>query len=248
MKAIFVAASFSILAAAFAQDLAPELAPIQMRYKADVAELDSKREAVQSAAGETYAAALDAAERAASKAGSVQGVATIVGERGALKAGTVQPKATVELPKSVAAARKTYVDAVARITKETRAKRAVLNSNYLKALASLEPRAAQNPELARQIVMEKETLLGVGLVGKWHFANRGEGNFEVVIADDGTCVVNNGQDRGEWKIEDGFVVLYWGNGVKSRLSLAGSTNTRTGDTMLRGRSNWIPNIKATRMK
>ena len=248
MKVIFVAALFSILAAAFAQDLAPELAPIQKRYKTDVAELDSRKEAVQSGAGQTYAAALDAAEKAAAKAGNVKGVAAIVRERAAVKDGTVAPKASDELPKTLAAARKTYVDAVSRVTKETGAKRSVLDSTYLKALASLEPKAAQNPELARQLALEKENLLGLSLIGKWHFANRGEGNFEVVIADGGTCVVNDGQDRGTWKIEGGFAVLYWGNGVKSRLSLAGSGDTRTGDTMPTGSSNWISNIKATRMK
>src|SRR5690348_6658698 len=85
MKAILAAASISMLVAGFAQELAPELAPIQKRYRADVAELDSQKEAVQSGAGQTYAAALDAAEKAVSKAGNVKGVAAIVKERSALK-------------------------------------------------------------------------------------------------------------------------------------------------------------------
>jgi len=53
------------------------------------------------------------------------------------------------------------------------------------------------------------------------------------------------EGKGNWNIEGGFIVLYWSNGVKSRLSLAQAGYTRTGDTMLSGISSWMPNIRGS---
>jgi hypothetical protein len=109
-----------------------------------------------------------------------------------------------------------------------------------------------NSDLAKQIALEKENLLVTGMVGRWHFSNRGEGEFEIGVNAMGTCtgrgVKSTAEDKANWKIEGGYLVMYWNNGVKSRLPLAQSGDTRTGDTMLAGSNSWITNIKATRVK
>lgn len=156
-----IAAFLLVLAAssAFAQTVAPELAPAAAKYKADMATLDAQRLAALAQAQKSHAAALDAAEKTATAAGNLPVVAAITKERESLIADTLTPNFPDGLPKNLLATRKAYLDAAAHIRANEATRRSAIGAEYLRALASLQSKAAANPELAQQIATEKGNLL-----------------------------------------------------------------------------------------
>lgn len=156
-----IAAFLLVLAAssAFAQTVAPELAPAAAKYKADMATLDAQRLAALAQAQKSHAAALDAAEKTATAAGNLPVVAAITKERESLIADTLTPNFPDGLPKNLLATRKAYLDAAAHIRANEATRRSAIGAEYLRALASLQSKAAANPELAQQIAAEKGKLL-----------------------------------------------------------------------------------------
>lgn len=159
MKAPFIAAWFAIVAALQAQDLAPELAPVAAKYKADIAALEALKAATFARMQQPYIAALDAAEKTATSAGSLEAVAGITKERAALKSGLMAPAFPGDLPKTLQPARKNYVDSIVRIPADEAQRRRAIDADYLRALGSLQTKAISNPELAKQIAAEKDKLL-----------------------------------------------------------------------------------------
>lgn len=158
-----IAAFLLVLAAssAFAQTVAPELAPAAAKYKADMATLDAQRLAALAQAQKSHAAALDAAEKTATAAGNLPVVAAITKERESLIADTLTPNFPDGLPKNLLATRKAYLDAAAHIRANEATRRSAIGAEYLRALASLQSKASASPELAKQIAAEKEKLLGL---------------------------------------------------------------------------------------
>ena len=144
-----------------AQDLAPELAPLAAKYKAALAALDAQKAATLARVQQTYGIALDAAEKTATTAGSIEAIAAITKEREALKSGPLAPAWPENLPKALQAARKAFLDGAARVSADETPRRKAVDADYLRALASLQPKAAGKPELAAQIAAEKEKVLGM---------------------------------------------------------------------------------------
>lgn len=160
MKAPIVAFLLALAASnAFAQTVAPELAPAAAKYKADMATLDAQRLAALAQAQKSHAAALDAAEKTATAAGNLPVVAAITKERESLIADTLKPGFPDGLPKNLQTTRKAYLDTAANIRVNEATRRAAIGAEYLRALASLQSKAAANPELAQQIATEKANLL-----------------------------------------------------------------------------------------
>ena len=168
MKATVFILTLALATLLRAQDLAPELAPLAAKYKADIAALEAQKSAALARAEQTYSTALDGVEKTATAAGKLEVVAAVTKERESIKGGLMAPALPSELPKSLGPARKAYMDAAARAAAEIIPKRRAANAEYLRALASLQPKAAGNAELARQIATEKERLLSnaaAGVVG-----------------------------------------------------------------------------------
>lgn len=143
----------------FAQALAPELVPAATKYKADIAAFEVQRTAAVAQAQRAYSAALDAAEKTATATGNLSIVAGITKERGTLASGLMAPEFPDGLPKTLQTIRKTYLDEAARLRTSEANRRAAIDAEYLRALASLQTKAATNPELAQQVTAEKQKLL-----------------------------------------------------------------------------------------
>ena len=160
MKTLLVVAlAIAFVVPLHAQDLAPELAPLVAKHKADLAALDAQKAAAIARAQQPYLAALDSAEKTATTAGALEVVATITKEREALKTGLMAPALPEGLPKTLQPARKSCLDATARVSADAGPRQRAIDAEYLRALAALQPKAAANAELAKQIAAEKESLL-----------------------------------------------------------------------------------------
>jgi hypothetical protein len=142
-----------------AQALAPELATIAMKYKADISALEGQRATAMAQALKPYETALATAEKSATAAGNVAAVGVIGAERVAITKGLMTPGFPPGLPKELQNPRRTYLDAVARIRTAEAPKRQALDGAYLRALTALGAKAAKESELAKQIDAEKQKLI-----------------------------------------------------------------------------------------
>ncbi len=142
-----------------AQTLAPELAPTEAKYRADVAALATQTAAALSQAQQTYARALGDAEKTATAAGALPAVAAIAREQAAVKDALLAPNFPADLPKSLQAPRKTFLENAARGRASEATRRRALDADYLRALATLASRAPADSPLAQQIAAEKAKLL-----------------------------------------------------------------------------------------
>jgi hypothetical protein len=145
--------------ALYAQDLAPELAPLVAKHKADQAAVEAQKSAALARLQQAYEAVLDGAEKAATTAGALEVVAAIAKEREALKSGLMAPAFPESLPKTLQAARKVCLDGIVRVSADQGPRRKAIDADYLRALAALQSRAAGNAELAKQVAAEKANLL-----------------------------------------------------------------------------------------
>ena len=167
-----LALAIAIATTLHAQELAPELAPLVAKHKADIAALDAQKDAAIARVQQTYLAALDGAERTATTAGKLEVFAAITKEREALQSGLMAPALPEGLPKILQSARKAYLDGTARVTAYVQPRQKAIDADYLRTLAGLQARASGKPELATQIDAEKKNLLAsvagsAGLVGLW---------------------------------------------------------------------------------
>jgi hypothetical protein len=144
---------------ACAQTLAPELAPIATKYKADVAMLEAQRLAAIAQSQNAYTATLGTAERSATTAGKVDLLAAIANERASVTGGLMPPAFPPGLPKELQVPRKTYLDALARIRAADAPRRQAIDAAYLRALATLDAKGAKNPELAKQLESERKAVI-----------------------------------------------------------------------------------------
>jgi hypothetical protein len=201
MKTALPVLFFAFVAGACAQTLAPELAPLAERYKADVAALEAQHAAAIAQPEKAYTAALGSAEKIAATAGNVAGAGAIAAERTALGNGLMAPDFPPGLPKELQLPRRTYLEAIARIRAAEVPRRQAIDAAYLRALTSLEARGAKNPELAKQVEAEKQNLLASAqasaagrLNGKSAVVN---GTFDLADAD--------GHPKG-WTVDEAFKI------------------------------------------
>src|SRR5678815_979659 len=137
MKTLVVALAIAFVVPLHAQDLAPELAPLVAKHKADLAALDAQKAGAIARAQQPYVAALDSAEKTATTAGALEVVATITKEREALKTGLMAPALPEGLPKTLQPARKSCLDATARVSADAGPRQRAIDAEYLRALAAL---------------------------------------------------------------------------------------------------------------
>ena len=185
---------------AFAQALAPELAPMAAKYKADIATLETQRTTAVAQAQKPYNAALAAVEKIATAAGNVAGVSAIVNERAAIGKGLMTPGLPPGLPKELQGPRKAYLDALERIRAAEAPRRQALDGAYLRALTGLGAKAPKESQLANQVEAEKQKLIASAPPA----APKKVNSKNVVI--NGTFdVVEGGQPKG-WSMSDGYKV------------------------------------------
>ncbi|OAI57447.1 hypothetical protein AYO49_01950 [Verrucomicrobiaceae bacterium SCGC AG-212-N21] len=168
---------------ACAQTLAPELAPLAAKYKADLATLEGQRTNALTQAQNPYTAALATAEKSATAAGNIAGTAVIAAERVGLAKGLLTPGFPPGMPKELQNPRKTYLDAVARIRAAEAPRRQTIDGAYLRTLTGLSAKAPKESELAKQIEAEKQKLIASAppavskQIGKSMVVN---GSFDVI--------------------------------------------------------------------
>jgi hypothetical protein len=143
-----------------AQELLPELAgPAAKRKAADEALDKQKTEAIV-VATKPYLSALDGVEKSATAKGELEVVAAVVKEREAAVAGTLDPELPAALPKiKLQGTRKALLTKLEQLNNDFAKRKKQSDADYLRFLATLQTKAASNPELAKQLATEKAALL-----------------------------------------------------------------------------------------
>jgi hypothetical protein len=158
-KTQLIAAGLAFVAMLHAQELAPELAPLAAKNKADLAALEAQKTVAVGRVVQAYNAALAAAEVTETTAGHVAAVAAITAERGDVEKNEMTTEFPANLPKSLQTARKSYLDGVARVSADFGPRQQRVNADYLRDLQTLQTRSANNRVLAEQIAAEKQKVL-----------------------------------------------------------------------------------------
>lgn len=155
-----IAVLFSLFAAVVlrAEELSPELAPYAEKYEADSIALQAQKTAAVQRNQAPYLAALDAAEKSATTAGNLPLVAAITKERNTV-GGAMALALPDDLPRTLQSPRKSLIEGLARIEASHATNQQRIDAAYLRALASLQTKAASNPKLATQIAAQKQQLL-----------------------------------------------------------------------------------------
>ena len=210
------AAHCALVAPLHAQDLAPELAPLAAKYKADTAALGAQKEAAITRVALVYSAALDSAEKTETTAGHLPALTAITLERGDLKKNEVKPELPSDLPKGLHSVRKAYLDDLARVVADFAQRQQRIAADDIRVLSSLQTRAGSNAALAKQIMEEKERVLQSATAGsaaefehrligtKWNWND----NFPVTFEADGTSSGANPYQRIKWKSVKPFTLEY----------------------------------------
>jgi hypothetical protein len=144
--------------------LAPELAPIAAKHKADLAALEQQRAAALARSLPFYLNALEVEDKAALQRSDLGAVAAIDKEREAVKACLIGELIAApfpeKLPVSLKSSRAALFDSFKRVEADVLKLRQQVDADYLRALTALQLRAAGNGELARQIKAEHDAVLG----------------------------------------------------------------------------------------
>jgi len=200
-----------------AQELAPELASLAAKYKADTAAIEGQRKTEASRLANVYGAALDAAEKAETSAGHVNTVAAITRERDSVKKDEVISTFPNDLPKGLRTARKGYLDGIERVVNELGQRQQRINADYLRALAAFQQRVGSNEQITKQIAEEKERVFRANLVGSnpnvvglWQLRNLGNNDtIQIEFKPEGTFVDAAGKRWGTWEVKGKQLVSSW---------------------------------------
>lgn len=175
----------------YAQDLLPELAGPAAKHKAANEALDKQKLEAVALATKPYLSALDSLEKSATAKGELDVVAAVVKEREAATAGTLDPELPAALPKiKLQSTRKALLTKLEQINADSAKRKKQSDADYLRVLATLQSKAATNPELAKQLATEKAALLAStsdnGNAGTMTKGARGKnmllnGNFEKIV-------------------------------------------------------------------
>jgi hypothetical protein len=82
--------SYALIPTVHAQELAPELIPLEAKYKADTAALETQKAVEIARLAQVYGASLDVVEKTETAAGHLPAITAIMQERGDLKKGGVK--------------------------------------------------------------------------------------------------------------------------------------------------------------
>lgn len=161
------------------EELLPELATQAAAQKREAQALSEQKEKALADTRQTYLTALDTADQASTAAGNLAAVTAIAQEREQVKKGALSIAPPEALPKNLQPQRRLLLKALERVEADFALKQKTVDGNYLRFLATLQPKAAGNAELAAQILKEKQRLmagfsgpitdLNTGLPGtNWH--------------------------------------------------------------------------------
>ncbi len=174
-----------------AQELLPELAGPVAKHKAADEALDKQKTEAIAVATKPYLSALDGVEKSATAKGELEVVAAVVKEREAAAAGALDPELPAALPKmKLQGTRKTLLTKLEQLNVDFAKRKKLSDADYLRFLATLQTKAASNPELAKQLAAEKAALLtggaDAGSAGTANNVPRGKnvvvnGDFEKVV-------------------------------------------------------------------
>ena len=146
-----------------AQELLPELSEPAAKHKAADEALDKQKLEAVALAAKAYVSALDGIEKSATAAGQVALIAAVVKERDAAIAGSLEPELPSALPKAkLQTTRKALLMKLEQLNADIARKKQQLVAEHLRQLAALQPKAASNTELAKQLAAEKAALLSNG--------------------------------------------------------------------------------------
>lgn len=152
-----------IVPVSFAQELLPELAGPAAKHKAADEALDKQKQEAVACATKPFLSALDSLEKTATAKGELKLVAAITKEREAALAGTLGPELPAALPKmNLLGTRKALMTKLEQLNADFARRRKQTDAEYLRFLATLQTKAASNPELAKQLGAEKASLLESG--------------------------------------------------------------------------------------
>ena len=158
---MLLALGFSIIAPIlYAQELLPELAGPAAKHKASNEALDKQKQESVVSATKSYLAALDGIEKSATAKGELDLVAAVGKEREATIAGSLDPDLPTALPKAkLQSTRKALLTKIEQLNTDFAKRKKQSDADYLRFLATLQTKAASNPELAKQLASEKAALL-----------------------------------------------------------------------------------------
>ena len=171
-----------------AQELLPELAGPAANYKEVGESLGKQKAEAVSKAAQSYVSALDGIEKSATAKGDVDLIAAIVKEREAAVAGMLEEDIPSALPKArLYGTRRALQTKIAQIGNDISKRRRQEDANYLRALATLQTKAAPGSDLAKQLAAEKKAVLAGGN-GDAKKVSRGKnvvvnGDFEKLVND-----------------------------------------------------------------
>lgn len=144
----------------YAQDLLPELAGPAEKHKAANEALDKQKQEAIALATKPYLSALDGIEKSATAKGEIDLVAAVVKEREAAVAGSLDADLPVALPKiKLQSTRKALLTKLEQLNIDFAKRKKQSDADYLRFLATIQTKAASNPELAKQLATEKAALL-----------------------------------------------------------------------------------------
>jgi hypothetical protein len=199
-----------------AADIAPEIAPVAAKFKADFEAAEAEQAAAVARSARSYSAALDAAEKTATGAGDIKSLTAITAEKNALKNSSLKPAAHADLPKSLLAPRKAHLTAVTKAEADTQPRKQRAIADCVRALSTLESRAAGNANLIAQIGAEKERVLRASPMNLSKLSKRiggtrwkSSGNSNLFINEDGTANTKLGL-TGTWKaVAEDRIEIQW---------------------------------------
>ena len=168
----------------YAQDLLPELAGPAAKHKAANEALDKQKQEAVAGATKPYLSALDGVEKSATAKGELEVVAAVVKEREAAIAGTLDTDLPTALPKAkLQSSRKALLAKIEQLNTDSAKRKKLADADYLRFLATLQTKAASNPELAKQLASEKAALLAGG-------TDNGSGGTTAKVARGKNIIVN----------------------------------------------------------
>lgn len=168
----------------YAQELLPELAGPAAKHKAANEALDKQKQEAVAGATKSYLSVLDGIEKTATAKGELEVVAAVVKEREAAIAGTLDPELPTALPKAkLQSSRKALLAKIEQLNADSAKRKKLADADYLRFLATLQTKAASNPELAKQLASEKAALLAGG-------TDNGSGGTTAKVARGKNIIVN----------------------------------------------------------
>jgi hypothetical protein len=133
-----------------------ELAPVEAKYRADLAALATQTAGALSQAQQIYARALGDAEKTATTAGALPAAAAIAREQAALKDALLAPDFPADLPKSLQTPRKAFLESAARVRANEAARVGARSMRIICARSPASPAALRRIPRSRNRSLRKK--------------------------------------------------------------------------------------------